>query len=263
MGFFQTFPDWLPTTTIQRRLPCPILWSVKILNYWPKKNYQLPQNQDYKSDPFDPLPKFSFQEMRNQQVSNLHGSKSSIWSCAPSSPSAKKGITAHAMCGTITCFQTHQLPVKTGQQEPRTEASLSCLCTIQRHCRDTELTRNTNLNYNGEEFRMQAPLPVTHHPTPESFQEAGEFFICYPRLCQMAKWLRSNSHWHTPPLEWYSIQRACQRKSHVTVEQKSLRKSGFYPKRQQTKYILGLGWHSNLINVSDLNSAKHFVWSLA
>lgn len=131
------------------------------------------QSPDYNSDLFDQLHKFSFQETRNQQVSNLHGSKSSVWSCAPVSPSAKKGTAPHAVCGTITCFQTHQLLLKIGQQEPRTEASLSCSCTIQRHCRDTQLTRNTNLNHNGEKFRMQAWLPVSHHPSLESFQEAG------------------------------------------------------------------------------------------
>lgn len=206
-GFFQTFPHCLPLTTVQRTLPWLILWTLK-LSIIDKKKIKLtasPQNPDYNSDPFDQLHKFSFQEMRNQQVSNLYGSKSSIWSCVPSSPSAKKGTAPHAVCGTITCFQTHQLPVKTGQQEPRTEASLSCFCTIQRHCRDTELTRNTNLNHNREEFRMQAQLPVNHHPPRNLFRKlANSLFATLDRV----KWLRSNNHWHTPPLEQYSTQRA-------------------------------------------------------
>lgn len=128
--------------------------------------------------------------MRNQQVSNLYGSRSPIWSCAPSSPSAKKGTTPHAVSGTITRFQTHQLPVKTGQQEPRTEASLSCFCTIQRHCRDTELTRNTNLNHNRESSEFRRSSQSATIPARNLFRKlANSLFVTLDRV----KWLRSNS----------------------------------------------------------------------
>lgn len=75
----------------------------------------------------------------------------------------------------------------------------------------------------------------------------------------MAKFQKPLTHTSTGVilhLESLSKKKSCY------LEQKSLRKSGVYVRRQQTKYTLGLGWHSSLINVSDLNSAKHLVWSL-
>lgn len=175
-----------------------------------------------------------------------------------SSSSAKKGIAPCSLCRTIAGFQINQLLVKIGQDQPTREASLNCCCTIQRHDRDREPTRNADLNHDGEEisFRTQAQLPLSHDTTTKSFQEVSKFFICYPR--QRVKWLHSNSHWDTPPLQWYFIQRAWENKYHVTSEQKSSRKTGAYITKIHPRF--GLTFQSYQRLWSKL-SAKHFVWS--